>query len=248
MSKEALFVALGINKSQNLSNLKKTTALFDKTLKGLRSGDAELGLPATESGRILRQLDKIDGLWSEYSAVMNTIASSGSVSEEQVAFISGNSLPLLKEMNKAVGLYEKAAQATGLESDPSLATTINLSGKQRMLTQKMTKELLLVIYKHKVEDNKIALMETTSLFDQTLSGLMEGDANLELPRTENPAIRGQLGVVTSIWNDFKPAIDQGIESGGQYPQNKLEQVEKDNLNLLKEMNKAVGMYADSAAG
>jgi len=53
-----------------------------------------------------------------------------------VAAVAKNNLPLLKQMNKAVGLYEKDAKKGGLKSAPGLAATINLSGKQRMLTIK----------------------------------------------------------------------------------------------------------------
>ncbi len=44
-------------------------------------------------------------------------------------------------MNRAVGMY---AKASGSKLDPKMADTINRAGKQRMLTQKMTKELLLI--------------------------------------------------------------------------------------------------------
>ena len=247
MSKEALFVALGVNTDKNLQSLQGTVSLFDKTLKGLRDGDASLGLPATQSGRIVRQLDKVGELWTAYQGTMNEIISAKSVSDANVEVIATQSVPLLKAMNKAVGLYEKDAQLAGLQTDPSLATTINLSGKQRMLSQKMTKELLLHIYQSGSGDAKMALLETSSLFERTLAGLLDGDANLDLPGTAQPAIRDQLQVVNGIWGEFKGVIEEGVGSANGLSGDKLQELETDNLNLLKEMNKAVGMYADLAA-
>ena len=82
MSKEVLLIALDINKTDNLANLKATSNLFDKTLKGLRNGDAELLLPPTSSKRILRQLGKVDSLWSDFYPNIQNIMSDNAVTQE----------------------------------------------------------------------------------------------------------------------------------------------------------------------
>jgi len=247
MSKEAMLVALGTDTENNLKNLAGTSGLFDKTLKGLRSGSAELKLPPTSAKRILRQLDKVDAIWADFYPVVQTIIKSKAVSKEQVATIAKNNLPLLKEMNKAVGLYEKDAKKGGLKSDPGLAATLNLSGKQRMLTQKMSKEFLLVAYGHNVEDNKLGLLETYSLFERTLKGLRNGDDTLGLQATKQAHILAQLDVVEGLWAKFKPIVAYGADhKTTSIPKDKVEVLAKTNLPLLKEMNKAVGMYAKEA--
>ena len=247
MSKEIMLVALGIDTEKNLASLAKTSELFDKTLKGLRNGSAELGLPPTRANRILRQLDKIDAIWAKFYPVVQTILKNKAVTKEQVAAIAKNNLPLLKEMNKAVGLYEKDAEKGGLKSAPGLAATLNLSGKQRMLTQKMSKEFLLVAYGHDVDDNKLSLLETYSLFERTLKGLRDGDTTLGLPATKQPHILAQLDVVEGLWGKFKPIVAYGADyKTTSIPKDKIEVLANTNLPLLKEMNKAVGMYAKEA--
>ncbi len=248
MSKEIMLIALGVEQEKNLKSLAKTSGLFDKTLQGLRNGSSELHLPPTTSKRILRQLDTIDGIWSAFYPVVQKIISAGSVSKEQVAVVANDNLPLLKQMNKAVGLYEKDAKKGGLKADPGLAATLNLSGKQRMLTQKMSKEFLLVAYGHERDDSKLSLLETYTLFERTLKGLQDGDETLGLPRTDSQQIRDQLDVVEGLWKEFKPVIafaadhaTTSIETG------KLSTLAASNLPLLKEMNKAVGMYEKEAA-
>jgi hypothetical protein len=136
MSKEVALIALKVDVQANVENLAATSALFDKTLKGLRDGDASLGLPPTEAKRIIRQLDKVSKIWAEFYPEVQSIIHSKSVSEAQLSAIATQNLPLLKQMNKAVGLYEKDAQKNGLKAAPGLAATLNLSGKQRMLSQK----------------------------------------------------------------------------------------------------------------
>ncbi|MDJ0805646.1 MAG: type IV pili methyl-accepting chemotaxis transducer N-terminal domain-containing protein [Gammaproteobacteria bacterium] len=248
MSKEILLIALDVDKQKNLTNLTKTSALFDKTLKGLRDGSKELRLPPTSSGRILRQLDKIDAIWTDFYPVVKQILDSKTVTNEQVALVARINLPLLKQMNKAVGLYEKDAKKGGLKAAPGLAATINLAGKQRMLTQKMSKEFLLVAYGHEREDNKLALLETYSLFERTLKGLLDGDDTLGLPGTDPQHIRDQLSVVNRLWTQFKPIVEYGSDyKTKEILTGKIEVLAKTNLPLLREMNKAVGMYEKEAA-
>ncbi len=247
MSKEIMLVALGIDTEKNLANLAKTSGLFDKTLKGLRNGSSELHLPPTNAKRILRQLDKVDTIWAGFYPVVQAILKSKAVTKDQVATMAKNNLPLLKEMNKAVGLYEKDAKKGGLKSDPSLAATLNLSGKQRMLTQKMSKEFLLVAYGYNVDDNKLSLLETYSLFERTLKGLRDGDETLGLSATTQPRILAQLAVVEGLWAKFKPIVTYGADpKTTSIPKEKIEVLANTNLPLLKNMNKAVGMYAKEA--
>lgn len=237
MSKEMLLVAKGIDAEANRQSLAKTAALFDTTLGGLRDGNAELGLPPTESAVTLRQLEKVDGLWKDFHAVVKAVVYGGDVDIGKVAALN---LPLLKNMNTAVRLYEKeATKATG----KSAGVVINLAGKQRMLTQKMSKEALLVALGHDADANRSNARNTSSLFDRTLKGLKDGDPDLELPRTEDPAIRAQLDVVAELWQRFMPLVERaGAVGGTALSTAELTQVAALNLPLLKEMNKAVKMY------
>jgi hypothetical protein len=237
MSKEALLIAKGIDADGNKANLGKTAALFDKTLAGLSAGDASLGLPETTDPAILKQLEVVKALWVEFKVSIDA-AAGGDTSAGVLDKIATQNLPLLKEMNKAVQMYAKAAGST---LDPAVATTINLSGKQRMLTQKMTKELLLVATGIDADANKVNLGKTVALFQSTLTGLLDGDKELGLPGTKDQAIRDQLAVVQGLWKKYKPVLDAVDTSDAG-----LTKAAELNLPLLKEMNKAVKMYEKAA--
>jgi hypothetical protein len=247
MSKEAMLIALDVDTEKNLDNLAKTAALFDKTLKGLRNGDADLRLPPTTSDRILRQLDKSAEAWTEYHKIIQEILAKKSVSPEQVKAIAAQNLLVLKEMNNCVKLYENDASQSGLKADPELAVTINLSGKQRMLSQKMSKEFLLIAYGQDVEDNRLNLLETYTLFERTLKGLLDGDETLGLPGTKQEPIRQQLQTVQNLWQPFKTQMESGVDTKDAISREMIAKVAENNLPLLQEMNKAVEMYEQEAA-
>ena len=243
MSKEVLLIHLNHEKQRQLTSLKATAALFDKTLTGLRDGDESLGLPPTSSRRILRQIDqKIHPVWNPFHVHIKGILDTKNVSPDQLEAIARLNPVLLSEMNKCVKLYEREAAKTGLKSDPSLAVTINLSGKQRMLTQKMSKEFLLIASRHHVEENRLNLQETYGLFERTLNGLLDGDPTLDLTGTKDPAIQTQLKKIQTLWEAFKPLVEPAAQTKHDITADQIARVAELNLPLLTEMNTAVKMY------
>ena len=228
MSKEALFIAKGINAKANTENLKKTAELFDKTLKGLANGDESLKLPKTTDKDILAQLTKVSELWASLKPNIDKVAE-GKSDKATLEAIAKENLPLLKNMNEAVQMYAKASGST---LAPEMAKTINLAGKQRMLTQKMTKELLLVANEINVKENSENVKKTGQLFESTLKDLTD--------KCKNEEIKKQLEVVAKLWGDYKVIIEKVDISEAS-----LKKAEELNIPLLKNMNKAVKMYEAS---
>jgi len=237
MSKEILLIAKGINVIENQNNLRQTAILFNRTLIGLFNGDFELGLVQTKNPHIIQQLNNVAEWWKEFRENVDTVLM-GNMSIAVLNKTAQQNISLLREMNKVVKMYERGSSSN---LAPSMAVTINLAGKQRMLTQKMTKELLLVAIGIKPARNQARLTKTMSQFERTLAGLLDGDAELGLPGTIEPAIRDQLILVKTLWNRYKPILIKSKVSS----QADLVTASQLNLPLLKEMDKAVHMYVDS---
>ncbi len=237
MTKEMLFIARGISVEANQAQLKKTATLFETTLDGLVVGNPDLGLPPTEDPAIVQQLAKVKNLWADYKKYVEA-ALAGNLTHAMLVDIERLNMPLLREMNKAVEMYAKAGGST---IDPTLAHVINLAGKQRMLTQKMTKELLFIANGVHPEKNRAELQKTVALFDRTLKGLMQGDRELGLPGTKDPQILAQLKEVQQIWQQYKPILDRADVTDAA-----LEKAARLNLELLRAMNKAVKLFELSA--
>jgi len=128
-----------------------------------------------------------------------------------------------------------------LEKQSKDATVINLAGRQRMLTQKMSKDAL---SKASGFGDMEELLTTAKLFDKTLDGLINGDETLSLPKTESPTIVEGLKRVRNLWVPFKRNVEAiattecgtaGSISGCKY-------VKENNIALLKEMNSVVKLY------
>ena len=129
---------------------------------------------------------------------------------------------------------------------------INLAGRQRMLSQKITKETLHFLNESKETENlneKLAsqVRTTMAIFNTTLNALKEsGKAPLSLslsgeyrhcPKAEEPAY-SQLAKVKDIWVPFQSRINSILEHPN--PED-IAWIMENNTVLLGEMNKAVGI-------
>ncbi len=139
---------------------------------------------------------------------------------------------------------------------------INLAGRQRMLSQKMCKEILgFEIKRQQTGSIDMALAatikNTVAVFDATLTALRNGgDAPVE-PNMKTttfkkiPAAQGdaasQLTEVNRIWQQFKPHVETIIAS--DQPQSEhIAFVSINNIPLLKAMHKAVGTLQKQSEG
>jgi hypothetical protein len=240
MAKAVCFAAIGIQTDSHIEMASDAHDLFDRTLDGLRNGDGEQGLSAEKNPRILTELASVEELWSEYGAAIKSALGGKTDALVSLELVARLNLPTLKQMNKAVGEFERHYGSSGT-IHPSLALALNISGRQRMLSQKASKEFCLILSGTAVDANRAALSETVALFERSLLGLMDGDDDLGLPEAPTDEIYEQLEVVMGLWTPLRDILSK-VASGESPTANEIETVARDNNPLLVEMNKAVWMY------
>jgi nitrate/nitrite-specific signal transduction histidine kinase len=119
---------------------------------------------------------------------------------------------------------------------------INLAGRQRMLSQKITKEILLLSEGH-LSSEKVA--NSINVFHDTLNSLYHGGKApldleqtkfAELPKPESKEVVDQLQKVESTWKLFRENAAKIVEAREQPS---FEHIKKINVTLLQEMKKVV---------
>jgi len=143
---------------------------------------------------------------------------------------------------------------------------INLAGRQRMLSQKVTKEWLQ--FQDAPSTAKANVVRNTAdLFEQTLSAYLSGGTapltliassplRQEIKEITNVAQLNQLKLVAGIWRDFSAAIKTSLgDSVSGMTDAELVEAQSqatafilaNNLSLLKESNKVVLLFQEEAA-
>ena len=120
---------------------------------------------------------------------------------------------------------------------------INIAGKQRMLSQKITKEIFYLLHSN-IKDFRI-LDSDIDLFEKNLLTLIKGSylKNIYPPPTRE--IKDKLNEVLSIWKPFKKhllLIKEYIKGKKINVQQSSDYIHKNNIKLLNTMDEAVWLY------
>ncbi len=135
---------------------------------------------------------------------------------------------------------------------------VNIAGRQRMLTQKFTKEFFFSLQQHDLQhrEKAAALMgNTEKLFEVSLKALADGGKTFKdlgmahpvsIPGAADGSIREQLDKVRQLWQELLRVVGKIDPDSVQTDQ--LAAVNTMSVKVLAAMNKAVGMMADKADG
>lgn len=141
------------------------------------------------------------------------------------------------------------------DSQKSDGLEINLAGRQRMLSQKMTKEFLSYQMQKtsdagKAEGLKSQIANTIKVFDMTLNSLKDGGPvplTLDLETTEfrecpgaEEPIRSQLEKVKTVWLEFSEKMTEALKDKSSTDV-RQKWIMTNNVILLQTMNSAVVM-------
>jgi len=118
---------------------------------------------------------------------------------------------------------------------------INLAGAERMLSQKMTKEALLI----RRGGDTAALAASKQRFEKVLRGLAGGDAALQLPGTHDPEILAGLAKVRNTWEPIAQALER-ILANPEQTDTAIGPVVADNMMLLTRMDQVVKIFEQRA--
>lgn len=118
------------------------------------------------------------------------------------------------------------------------ASSINMAGAQRMLSQRVAKEAMLV---GSGVEQRSAAEKTIQLFERSHNALMKGDKARGIAAVKDEKIRAQLSKVEQLWREYKQSISNHMTTPTAET---LRAIQAQSPVVLKEMNKGVGMMAE----
>ncbi|NUU98584.1 hypothetical protein XO12_00105 [Marinitoga sp. 1154] len=140
--------------------------------------------------------------------------------------------------------YISTFTITKMQKDDGLV--VNLAGRQRMLTQRMSKEAL-TYYIYNDQKTKDSLLNTIKVFDTTLNALKDGgkapfdlawEKMVNVPPAQ-PEAKAQLEKIKSLWDEFYAHMDKFLKNDDE---SSLKYILENNIPLLVEMNKGVTLF------
>ncbi len=116
-----------------------------------------------------------------------------------------------------------------------------------MLSQKISKEALLVIHHSgSSESGKADMEDTIELFEVMHSALRYGNEEMNLDAMTEPVAIEQWDVINEDWESFKISVVNVLD--GDYSDYCCEQIGRQNLQLLGELDHLVSIFESRASG
>lgn len=238
--KTACFSSLGIERSRNREELVAAQDLFVQSLEALQAGDPVVGLSPETSDDLLADFAAIEAEWIEVTGLAGAAISPTGISTDDLRSLDMVGLDLLEKGNSVV---QQVSQTYGqqLEDLPLiLSISIDVAGRQRMLSQKMAKEFCLIDAGVDGDENRVRLAASIQVFNATLSGLQNGLSGMVIA-APNYDIRQKLREVASLWAPIDVVL-QSVADGAEITDEDRAAVVNNMDAVLEAMNEAVGMY------
>ncbi|QKF82664.1 type IV pili methyl-accepting chemotaxis transducer N-terminal domain-containing protein [Halarcobacter ebronensis] len=126
------------------------------------------------------------------------------------------------------------------------ATIVNIAGKQRMLTQRITKN---VFYLYQVRSNNFTEIDNAiDEFKFGLNTLRNGNSLLKISEAPTEKIAEQISKVTVLWNTFEKNVNQFkhalLKNDIEELNSIISYVYQTNNKLLEEVDEIVTLYTD----
>lgn len=239
MSKESVLIALQVDASGRVRDLKNSHDLFSDIQAGHRDGNARLRMSPTKNPVVLDRLALVDSLWPLFDGAIRTALTSGAVGRGEIDTLTEMSQPIVDALGGAADAYLAEASSQQLRS--MLAITISAASRQRLLSQRMAKEFFLIAYRHQDRKNRSRLKKSTEQFDRFMKALIKGSPQERLIAPPTVEIRSQLETANQVWHRIKPLMEPTLV-GSVPDKDEIQKVADLSGDLLAAISQALTLY------
>ena len=232
MAKEVCYIDAGVDTTESLRELYVMWNVYGWYHRGIYLGNAQLDLFEEKNERIKRMWIEVDQVWDgiapKYNSIMeNEVVANGDF--DQVMQIT-DKLSFLN--NDLVSLLGSVYAGDINDAGHGSALLINLYERERMLSQKLSKEACLIQHGYQSDATRARFVETRDNFTVSMNALINGMESVSVPAAPTSEIRDQLLKAQSHWNNVQGLADLVAKGGG---------LNREQMSTFRqEMNEVVG--------
>ncbi len=224
-------------KADTYSQLTNYRDRFADSLQILQSGDPQSSLPPSPES-ISEELERVTLLWQRFDANIDTIEKSGPVVTELrgiVQEINDSSSQMLVVTDEVATLMT--------EKDVS-GTQIYLASRQLMLSQRIVNNVNRIL---EGDTGAVTAADRfgrdANLFGSVIQGMLDGDADSNIDRVEDEAVRSKLKEVAGLFSEFSDQMGAILESSPEMFE--VSEASQVILNTSEPLLQALGALEDA---
>ena len=206
MSKFVLSIAYGNDNDRNA--LEETVNLYSSSLESLWHGGYVMEEEIPPAPIAMDELfKKNDAIWQSFKEKTETVIKEereNPLFKDAISYVYGNSETLQKANDVVVTAYDT------LDSAHEYAHEINVAGRQRMLSQKIFKNVFSVASGINVKDERDELQKSIELYEKSLLVLRDGGISVPWEREippPLPRVRQAIDITEKIWSEFMKRLN-----------------------------------------
>ena len=234
----------GINVEGAHALLVSATAEFDQILRALEFGDVELNIINPETRRkTLARIHELQEKWKPFNEAAQAVIN-GSATDAEFDLIVAKNIEILGSAQRVVEALVKQYSNPNAVTSASLML-IDISGRQRMLTQKMSKESCMVGSGSNEPQMHEDLENTMRIFEASLDALRHGMPQVGVLPPPNDEIYMGLEGVRGDWEAVRPYLSATLDGSGLDDASHVDKFQGLNETMAN-MNAVVSLYAEAA--
>ena len=234
-------LAKGIAAEGSLRMLASAVTEFDSILTALEFGDPSLNINGPEERRrTIAEIQNVRETWMPLKAAAEAMVA-GDTSDENLQVILDENMKVLNASQNLVS--EITAQYSNpadlVQADGFL---ISIVGRQRMLTQTISKESCVLTSSQVTPETAELLSGAIATFGNSLIALRDGMPSVGVRRPPTAEISDGLEVATTQWDAVVPTLNAVLD-GSEINNETAARKFRDLNMLMVTMNGVTGMYA-----
>lgn len=234
----------GIAPEQSKALLDGAIAEFDKILAALTFGDETLGIYGAEDRRrTTRVIEELQKKFAPMHAALDDSVE-GVPQDAAIQVIADHNMEVL-EMAKLLVVEVSGEYANPVALLQSDVIAIDIAGRQRMLTQKASKEICFILSGVNASASQEVLGSTVNTFEVSLNALRNGMPEVGMQPAPNDEIAQGLDQVKEDWNMIKGHVDAVMAGDTLSPEDRAAVFIGLNKTMA-DMNSVVGLYSDAS--
>jgi hypothetical protein len=205
VAKATVLLSMEAEVERDLNELQEAHDEFDDILLGFKEGKGSSGVDRERFYAVNTVLKDVANLWAPYRAAVEEIIAAKSVDDAHLKMIVGND-EVLEEACQVV--VHRLEQAYGeVDIDASLALALDFAGRQRMITQKVCKEIALAATGNEAQEHHEKFKKNTTKFGKIVDALISGgNEYITMAKPPSNAALKALTQVQGHWAELQPTV------------------------------------------